>query len=383
MRRAAIGIAGAGVGGLALAVALSRGGHFDVTVLERAPSALKRGAALILWTNAVKALASLGVVDAVRAVATEVTDTEFRDANGHLLCRLPVGEWSAELGAPTLVVPRAALIEILLDSLVPGVLRASSGVRRFSQLSDARVCVEFDDGSATDLDGLIGADGLRSVVRTQLLGTQAPRSLGFDAWVGIASEASDSIAAGASIAWVGNGPRFWAASLPGGRVSWYATLNHRHARDVKSREGLIEAFAGWQAPVARLIAATDAAEIIHTQIWDRPPSTRWGDGAVTLLGDAAQPITPDLGQGACQALESAVTLAACLSAKASIPEAMRRYEGARMRRSADVSRLCWLTSTNSTLEDPILCRLRDAAMRVGLRSVARRELRWLLSGQVA
>jgi 2-polyprenyl-6-methoxyphenol hydroxylase-like FAD-dependent oxidoreductase len=152
---------------------------------------------------------------------------------------------------------------------------------------------------------------------------------------------------------------------------------------VQTRESLAEAFADWEAPVRLVIGATAETDIVRTQIWDRPPSERWGEGPVTLLGDAAQPITPDLGQGACQAIESAAILSQQLAGAGSIPAAMRSYEQIRMRRSADVSRLCWLTSTNSTLEDPLLCGLRDAAMSLGLRGVARRELRWLLTGQVS
>src|SRR5262249_46186977 len=142
-----------------------------------------------------------------------------------------------------------------------------------------------------------------------------------------------------------------------------------------------ETFAGWHAPIRALLEATRPDDIVATQICDRAPVRRWGEGCVTLLGDAAHASTPDLGQGACQAIESAIVLAHCLDGADTLEAGLRAYEQARMQRTATVSRLRWMTSVNSTIESPALCHLRDAAVRVGLRAVARGHLEWLLAGQ--
>ena len=111
-----------------------------------------------------------------------------------------------------------------------------------------------------------------------------------------------------------------------------------------------------------------------------PPVDRWGEGPVTLLGDAAHAATPDLGQGACQAIESAAVLAACLERSTTIVEGLRDYERRRIERTATIARMCWLMSMHTTIESAALCSVRDAAIRIGLRRLARGHLTWILAG---
>ncbi len=365
-----IGIVGGGVGGLAVAVALRRAG-FEVTVFERAADRRHHGAALLLWSNAINALRSLGLADAVCAISAAIATTEFRTWRGDLLSTLPIGEWSRATGSPTVATPRRALVELLAAALPDGVVKAGVGFTSFT-CDGSRVRARFDDGSTCELDGLIGADGLRSRVRAQLHGEHEPRVLEHDAWVGIAPTRPASVVEGVTVATIGRGPRFWSAPLPGGAVFWYATQPRRI-------DSLAE-YSRWHAPIGELIASTPASQIIRTPVCDRLPIERWGTGPVTLLGEAAHPSTPDLGQGACQAIESAVVLADALSGAPSVASGFREYEARRRSRTATISRLCWLTWTNSTIEHPALCAVRDATIRFGLRAVARGQLEWILGG---
>ena len=358
---------GGGVGGLAAAIALRKAGR-DVVVFERA-EARPQGAALILWSNAIKALRRLGLADAVCAISGAVTSTEVRTASGELLSTLPIAEWSERSGGPTVVTPRPGLIDALRGALPDGVVRTGVAFTAYEQRVRG-VVARFADGSEEELDGLLGADGLHSRVRAQLHGDHAPRASDHDAWVGIAPVRPAGVVDGVTVATIGRGPRFWTAPLPGGQTFWYAT--HRRRNDA------LATFASWHAPIRELIEATPADRIIRTQICDRVPIARWGDRAVTLLGDAAHPSTPDLGQGACQALESAVALADAVAASPSIERAFRAYEQLRAARTATISRLCWLTATNSTVESPALCAVRDATIRFGLKTVARNQLEWIL-----
>jgi 2-polyprenyl-6-methoxyphenol hydroxylase-like FAD-dependent oxidoreductase len=180
-----------------------------------------------------------------------------------------------------------------------------------------------------------------------------------------------------SVAAVGHGPRFWFAPLGDGATFWYATRAHRGE---PAPDAVAATFGDWHAPIPALVAATPEHEIAYTRIRDHAPVTRWGDGAVSLLGDAAHPTTPDLGQGACQAIESAVALGDAIRDSDTLPDALRAYERRRMQRTATISRLSWMTATNSTVQDPLLCRLRDAAIRAALAPVARYHLRWILEG---
>ncbi len=369
-----VGIVGAGIGGLTAANALiSRGA--EVVVFERARRN-HQGIALLLWANAMKALASLELTEALLARASPIEITDVRTATGELLCSLPIGTWSRRVEMPSVAVRRSELVEVLAARLGEGVVREAMAFHSFHPSGDG-LRVRFEDGREEHVDALIGADGLRSTVRAFLFGDQQPRELRQRAWVGTAPPGP--VPPGVATASVGHGPRFWTAPLRDG-VFWYATLNDVSANERPARAVLLDAFAGWHHPIRELLERSSDDDIVTTQVRDRLPSERWGEGAVTLLGDAAHASTPDLGQGACQAIESAIVLADCLARAESLPAGLRAYEQARQRRTATISRLCWMTSVNSTIESPVLCRIRDAAMRVGLKNVARGHLEWILAG---
>lgn len=389
-----MGIAGAGIGGLATAISVGqRCSHVrEIVIYERAAAPQTRdtqarsrtqgrGAALLLWSNAVAVLRSLGLHEPVDLASAVLDSTEVHSKSGALLSTLDVGPWSEEAGAPTVVIRRPDLLDILEAHLPSNVVvEFGRPLGGFIERKD-HVELRFEDGTSDHVDALIGADGLSSVVRRQVLGDEPARAAGYDAWVGITPHRPAAVEDGLAVATIGQGPRFWYAALRDGAVFWYATLP-RGASERSTRD-LAAVYRGWPAPIRELIESTPEADAIRTTIKDRIPSARWGDGRVTLLGDAAHPSTPDLGQGACQAIESAAVLGDCLATAtnaAEVERALRQYEQRRMTRTAAISRLCWMTSYNSTIESPLLCGVRDLAIRVALASAARSSLRWILRG---
>jgi 2-polyprenyl-6-methoxyphenol hydroxylase-like FAD-dependent oxidoreductase len=377
-------VVGGGVGALAAAIALRRAG-VAAEVFEQAPALRAAGGGLLLWTNAMRALRLLDLERAVLRIGAPVERTEFRTDRGRLLTTLPIGDLSHSLGAPSVLVPRGPLLEVLTSVLPPEAIHVGArctGIERDD--AHGAVVARFADGSTRPADVLIGADGLRSTIRAHLRGAEPLRGTGQAAFVGLSAGRAAAMEPGTAVATVGSGRRFWAGPLREGLVYWYATVRDSDGVSPEpetAREQLLALFAGWHRPIEALIDATTDGELIRTVIADREPVDRWGRGRVTLLGDAAHPCTPDLGQGACQALESAVVLGECLAEGADAEVALRRYEELRMRRTARVTQLSWVTAMQSMVEGPIACAARDLGVSTLLARMAMPELRWMLSSE--
>jgi 2-polyprenyl-6-methoxyphenol hydroxylase-like FAD-dependent oxidoreductase len=176
----------------------------------------------------------------------------------------------------------------------------------------------------------------------------------------------------------GRGARFGVVAIDARRLYWFAVLNAppRATFGGTAKSVLLDRFAGFHPDVSGLIAATPDEAILHNDISDRPPSRRWGSGRVTLLGDAAHATTPNLGQGACQAMEDGVVLSACL-ARDPGPGGLRAYELARMDRTRRVTETSWRLGRVAQWENRFACVVRDAMMRLVPASVITRQTREL------
>lgn len=355
-------IIGAGIGGLATAVALRRAG-VEVIVIERVGSIREVGAGLSLWSNAVKALRELGLETSVMASASVIERHMVRTPAGRPVAESDFGVISRMAGAPSICIHRAVLQKILLDALPPIAVR--TGVR----------CTGFDDSSAIlesgeriEADVLVGADGISSVIRDGLHGAAVPRYAGYTCWRGICRDNGMLPDMSALLA-LGRGSQFGLWHCGAGQLYWFLTRN----APAGTTQGKSEALAlcrDWAAPVPEVIAGTPEDAILQNDIVDRPPLRWWGRGRVTLLGDAAHASTPNLGQGACQALEDAVVMARCLNGSMPVEAALREYERLRIPRTTAVVRESWQTGKVLQLDSPALEFLRNwfIGSRLGERS---------------
>jgi 2-polyprenyl-6-methoxyphenol hydroxylase-like FAD-dependent oxidoreductase len=202
-----------------------------------------------------------------------------------------------------------------------------------------KVSISFEGGLVEEHDAVIGADGIRSRVRSELFGHSEPIYRGYTVWRGVARYDGGAILPGANSETWGAGKRFGILDVGQGKFTWYATVNvppgHFDAPRGRKRE-LQAAFQGWHEPIADLIALTDNDKIMKNGAYDLSSLRRWGQGLVTLLGDAAHPCTPNLGQGGCLALEDAAVLAKCFDQVTSPDVALRRYELLRRRRTRHI-----------------------------------------------
>ncbi|MFE3027729.1 FAD-dependent oxidoreductase [Nocardia tengchongensis] len=359
-------ISGGGIGGLAAALALRQRG-IRVRVFERATELRDGGAGLHIWTNGTIALERLGVLREVLDTAPVQQVTHFGTWRGQLFGAWPVGEFVEKYGCPTIAVERSVLHRVLSAavSAFPDdtEIRTGAAVVGFEQDATG-VTVELSDGDRVRGDVLIGADGINGTIRNGLLGMQRPRYTGYIAWRGKAELRHPKIPPGTFYALFGNGTRFTFYDVAPGVVHWMSVANGAPGGqdDGDPRAMLAQRHHDWMSPIDEILAATPPEAIIRGDVLDRAPDKRWGTGRVTLLGDAAHPITFNIGQGACQALEDALVLAEELDATDPVT-ALRRYEKQRRARTAGLQKVAWRIGRLGALENPLLIRLRELGMR--------------------
>ena len=371
-------IIGGGIGGVSAAIALLRVG-IEAVVFEQADALREVGAGLSLWTNAVEALRKLGAEEAVLATGSILERFEARTWQGDLLTETSFGELGRRLGAPNVLVHRAELLRGLALLIDESLVCCRARCVAFEENAHG-VTARFADGRKAEGDLLIGADGLHSVIRGKLVGETKPRYSGYTGWRGLAQFVHEKFPEGYGIESWGPGRRFGLHHCGPGRVYWYATKNlpeRTPAAAAGHQAEVLASFGGWHTPIPEVIRATESSAILRNDIVDRKPVKHWGRGRVTLLGDAAHPTTPNLGQGACQAIEDAVVLASCLRKASDVHSALRSYESQRLAWTADITNKSWLIGKICQWENPLACWLRNKlskttlAQRSGLRLIER------------
>jgi 2-polyprenyl-6-methoxyphenol hydroxylase-like FAD-dependent oxidoreductase len=368
-------IIGGGIGGLTLALALRAVG-IAAMIYERA-SNLERagfGSGFFLWANAMAALRQIGCADEVARVAAPIARFEQYDWRGKHLATWPVAEMSQPAGVPSVCVSRADLYQELLSAIGPEVLQLGAECTGFTQ-DDHGVTAHFADGRSTRGDLLIGADGARSTVRQALQSKRRAPYAGYTAWHAIIEDSYQEYLGDAFRQIWGQGARFVHYPVGRGRRYWAAFLAvpSDYALPAGVQESLRQRYHDWMAPIPDLIAATQDADLHRTPIVASLPLRHWGEGRVTLLGDAAHPMTPNLGQGACQAIEDAVSLAKCLrgvTSRSDLPAILRDYEARRRRRTNSIVLRAWAIGRTGLWKNGVACMLRDQVRRVAFNTVA-------------
>jgi 2-polyprenyl-6-methoxyphenol hydroxylase-like FAD-dependent oxidoreductase len=383
-----IAIIGGGIGGLTAALALRQFG-FEPEIFEQAPELLEVGAAILMWPNAMRVFHRLGLAEAVRQRGAVLEQALWLRHDGRQLNRFPL----LETDEPAVALHRAELQELLLEALPRESIHLGHVFDRFEQ-RQSDIVAHFTNGAATECDVLIGADGLHSHARTQLLNDGPPVDRGYIAWRGVTTDTPKSLSPASAIEIHGKGQRFGIGPLGFGKVGWWCSINK--TREVPPsgspedhatvREQLTKLFDGWCAPVNELIQTTPLTSLVHNSVFDRPPVRKWGEGSLTLLGDAIHPLTPNLGQGGCLAIEDAAVVARCLKKYATdagngkrvdvIQSALRRFEALRFSRTATVARFSRLYGIVGQWENQTAVGVRGWLLSTVPPRVVQRLLRW-------
>lgn len=367
-------VVGGGIGGLSTALALAQAGH-RVRLLERAEAFHEIGAGLQIGANATRAMHRLGVLEAVEEVAVHPDRGVMMDAvHGTVLTSLTLGSHYREtFGFPYLVMHRSDLLDILLAACTTQPLVTLENGRHVVSVDtdDTGGRVVCADGNSYQADVVVGADGIRSSVR-QLIDVSEPTNSGYVAYRGTMPVTEvEHIEAGDVVIWIG--PDIHLVQYPVRRGELYNQVAVFRSRrweegraDAGTPEEMDERFAGACAPVRAAVAQVGRDH--GATIFERDPLPTWRYHRAVLMGDAAHPMLQYLGQGACQAMEDAVTLAdrAAEFGSEAVDKALLSFEEERLPRTTR----CQLTARPWGrlwhTDDPLTTYLRNRVMRARL-----------------
>jgi salicylate hydroxylase len=339
-------IAGAGIGGLTAAAFLLKSGY-PVRVFEQAPELGEIGAGIHMSANGIKMFCHLGLADAIEKVGVKPRAYVFRlFQSGEVIQTFPLGEEHHRLhGAPYYLFHRADLHEVLVGAvrkLDPDAIHLSSTVESFEQ-KGSTVTLRLTDGRREEGDILIGADGIKSVVREQVLGKTEAHYTGNAAWrilvptERLSRDATDVV----MTVWVGPGAHAVVYNARSDLVCFVGSVESSAWREegwtVKCDWAQMrDDFSAWHPEVREIIENADRDECYRWGLFIRSKVDHWSQGHVTLLGDAAHATLPFLAQGAVMAVEDGVVLTRCLNACDSIEEALDLYQRNRIPRTSRI-----------------------------------------------
>jgi salicylate hydroxylase len=339
-RKPRVAVVGAGIGGLTAAVAMHQR-DIEVELYEQSPQIIEIGAGVSLSPNAIKAFRSLGLASSIEAIGFESDNQVVRAWDtGDVVSKIfRKGIYQKEFGAPYLSMHRADLVDMLRRQLPASVFRL--GMRCVGvETGDTGAKASFADGTIVDADLIVGADGIRSIVRNSLFGEQAPRFTGSICWRGLVP--LDAFPPGLISTdltlYMGPHSHVIHFMVRGGKlINFVAHIESDKWTGVSwtqegDRSEIMDTFAGWHSPLLKLLGSSE--RYYKWALYDREPLDHWTKGRATLLGDSAHAMLPHIGQGACMAIEDGYALAALIAQlPGDLTGALLQYERIRLPRT--------------------------------------------------
>lgn len=349
-------IIGGGIGGLTTALACQ---HFqlDYEVFEAAPEIREVGSGIWVPPNAMQVMHRLGLSDAILKTGNLLESISVGGPDGKRWYSLPASKVIPKFGFSTVAIHRARLQALLYQALNKSNVHTGKRLKYFTQ-GDNNVTAFFEDGTQASGHCLIGADGLRSAVRQHLFGDLPLRYSGQSCWRGIVKLQLPEQSTGNMVELWGkrSGQRFAYSHISAEEVYYYATLATTAGGkdELSSVKSFLQSHYDYFGPVAKtILEAVDPSTIIRTDLFDLQPIHTWTRDNVALLGDAAHATTPNLGQGAAQAIEDAYVLASLLKTQGSnIPAALQSYQQKRIKKAHHIVNTSWKFGQLTNLRNP-------------------------------
>ena len=373
-----INIIGGGIGGLTTAIALQQKG-FTVKVYEAAPEIREVGAGLWVAANAMNIFQRLGIAKEVIEAGNTLKSTLLGDHECNPLSVVDFTKIVQKYGNGTTAIHRAKLQAILMQNVAKGTIETGKRLKSIHN-TEGGVKAIFEDGTSAESDILIGADGIHSKVRAEIIGHIPLRYSGQTCWRGIAKMHLKDPKSANELWGTQGGLRSSYSQINAEDVYWYITQKADEGTKIPAQEVkkyLFNLVAEFTSDIQNVIQKTDNQAIIQNDLLDLTPLDTWHKGRVVLIGDAAHASTPNLGQGACQAIEDAYVLAACLSSTPSVSEAFLQYEKMRMKKAKFVVKMSRQIGMMNNIGGAIGYRLRNALLRLTPNSVGEKQFDYL------
>lgn len=365
MKKQTIIIIGGGIGGLMTAIALNKKGIAS-TIYEKTKSFEVNGAGLGLWANATKILDEFGLLSNLLVQGNVLNELRTSTSNGKSLNVVNLKKLEDKFHFPSIVLLRKDLQKELFNTLPSSQILFNKQCIKIENKT-TEIIVHFSDGTLEVANVIIFADGVHSIARKDIFNFPSLKYAGRTSWRGVAQFDKSIFANNINYEIFGKGRRIGIFPLPGNLAYWYAAVNMSEEEALKQKrttDCVLSHFKDWAEPVNTLIKNTLEERLILTNINYDPHINKMVKGNIVLLGDAAHPITPDVGQGACQAIEDAYVLAECLSQNKTIAEGLNSYENKRLPRVKSISETSFRTGKIRQVESMLGMTIRNSLFRI-------------------
>lgn len=350
-----IAIIGGGIAGLTFANCMA-GLNYELHIFEQKSKFEEIGAAISVFPNALCVLDYLGLLNQIIAASGAFKTVYIKTQTGEILSKSePKSDY------PVICMHRAALHAILMDG-IKAHLHVNMNLKDFEILKNGQIKLSFQNDEELVFDAVIGADGINSVARNFVLQDGKPVFRGYNIWRGVVKTDFD-IGYGSET--FGIGKRVGIVPIKDGVYGWWATCNEAYLQNDEpegTKAKLKRLFGDWHHPIPDLIEQTQ--HIIKNSLVDRKPTKGWSKNMVVLIGDAAHPTTPNLGQGGCIAIEGAFLLASCIEKYGLNMSAFERYEALHYTRAAKVNNESLKLGKMGQVTNPFLAQLRNFAFKM-------------------
>lgn len=364
-----VNIVGAGIGGLTTALFLQQNG-IDVTIYESSVAIKPVGAGIILANNAMQVFKKLGLQSKIESKGNKISYMKITDEHLNPLSVVDLTEYEQKYGVTNIAIHRGELQKILAEEIGYNHINLS---KRLSKVEKTELFkLTFEDNSIAESEFLIGADGIKSVVRNQLFAKSTLRNAKQICWRGVCEMDLPLIYHNElNEAW-GTGKRFGFVKISEKKVYWYALAN---SKNITSNDmNLSVLFSEFHEVVLSIIQATAKDTIITSDIIDLEPIKKWQNKNVCLIGDAAHATTPNLGQGACQAIEDAFVLGELLNRGIDLGNSFKDYEKLRKKKAQIIVKSSWHIGKLAHIENQYGIWIRNKIMRMMPKTVNKKQM---------